>query len=160
MAAGWLQLTHRAAAIMGGSTGALPSTPGHVYESCGDFQTSNHPLPTSACELLEMNPTGSHPEHSVTAEPQLSPPKKSPHKVPEVLQPQEMVGSLQLHSSLTGLGQLQLKEQVQVLLDQPLAQEEFNQVDGDLLPALGRGGFIQEGDEVNLAVLVGRSTTM
>lgn len=62
----------------GAFIGAVPSTSGHFHGSYGDFLTSSHlllhqPQPTSAHELLGMNPTGSHPEHSVMAEPQPSP---------------------------------------------------------------------------------------
>lgn len=96
------------------------------------------------------------------AEPQLSPPKKN-HRAKSwrfcsSRRWLEASGSAP-RTSLTGLGQLQLEEQVQELLDQPLAQEEFDQADGDLLPALSRGGFIQERDQVHLAILVGRGTT-
>lgn len=162
---GWPRVTHRAASIMGGGIyrGCALHPQPFPWELWG-FPNLNPPAPppASAPTLLGMNPTGSHPEHGLMAEPQPSSPQKNHHgRSWRFCSPRRWLeaSSSAPRSSLTGLGQLQLEEQVQELLDQPLAQEEFDQVDGDLLPALGRGGFIQEGDQVHLAILVGRGTT-
>lgn len=60
---------------------------------------------------------------------------------------------------LTGLVQLELKENIQELFHQPLTQEELHQVVGHFLSTLGRRGLINQHDQIRPVALESHKNT-